>query len=165
MGGWGGGREAGRAICFMLPGLKYPRGEELRMNHRGRRWWWKRSGVARKLGVVYEKGLVVDRVGERERAEKRQRETCRWESRADGKHVKVPVCCYLNSMESVCMCCGQLGSLLGRDDALWWRWEEEGGQVNTCTCILLTASLLTGILSDPLGLYLKQPFKQGQGKV
>lgn len=69
------GEEGGRAICFKPPGLKYPRGEELRMSHRGRRWWWKRSGVARKLGVVYEKGFAADGVGER--AEKRQRETCR----------------------------------------------------------------------------------------
>lgn len=36
------------------PGLKYPRGEELRMSQRGRRWRWKRSGAARKLGVRIE---------------------------------------------------------------------------------------------------------------
>lgn len=41
-------------MCLEPPGLKYPRGEELRMSQRGRRWWWKRSGAARKLGVRIE---------------------------------------------------------------------------------------------------------------
>lgn len=42
-------------MCLEPPGLKYPRGEELRMSQRGRRWWWKRSGAARKLGVRIER--------------------------------------------------------------------------------------------------------------
>lgn len=120
VGGWGrreGGMEGGRVICFKLPGLKYPRGEELRVSQRGRRWRVEKKWSCKKARGGLWKGFSRQREWER----------VSWEE-TTGNLLLCAVCTF------VCVCVGaSVGHCLGVKIFSDGGWRRRAGGVNVYT--------------------------------